>query len=320
MVVSSQDFKKELEAMDISGGVLVFPNALRKRIDDDHVKAFEAEFEGLDVSGSAVSFIKFTPRSYSVRVPVLAPKKKKDKEGKQIVEKKIINTGIDAIILPIRSTTDSIDNDFSSVEGLGFRDLGKYLLWRLKKGGMGMISAPLPKEVAISMKRGIFGGGMDNPHDDMLYGGYQRRTFDLSWEFLKPVNQEEEELLMKLVSIFRMSSIGGYGELVITPPVTWDISFHSLPNYPSYLRFKKCAFDCEVVFGGDSDGFKAMESGAPFISLSLKVQELVRASRKDLWIKPTDNFVDKIVPLDKKEQKNQDKLDKKSDKALKGKK
>jgi len=107
----------------------------------------------------------------------------------------------------------------------------------------------------------------------------------MAWTFTKPENKRDAEILNDIASIFRMCSVGGYGNWVITPPPTWKIEFYSMPAYPRFLRYARCGIEATVQFGGGDDEFKAMEDGQPFLSLSLQCSNLNYDTPNDLWIK-----------------------------------
>jgi len=269
---------------------LVFPSKLEDYINES---GSNAEKKDLD---AYVSFVKFVPSSPKIIVPEIEEEaettSKKDslkKEDDVKVKIQELSIGVDAIILPIRPTEDTINGSWQSVEGMGFGNLGSYLSWKLKKTLGGIASTILPQEAVFAMKSGMFGGGIDNPHDILAFAGHSRRSFTIAWDFMKPANRRDEEILTQIVSIFRMSSLGSYGHYVIGPPVSWKVDFYSLPKYPQYLRYRRCGFNSvSAKFGGD-ERFHAMESGMPFLSLSLDIGELDYPVKDDVWLKKADN-------------------------------
>ena len=243
------------------------------------------------------SFVKFTPSASKVIVPTIIPepetksKKVKDDDPNK-VKIKYIDVGIKGIFLPIKPTEDTVVGSWQSVEGMGFTGIEEYATWKGYKALSGILLTILPQEAVFAMKSGVFGGGIDNPHDRLAFAGHSRRSFQIAWEFMKPANAEEEETLNSIISIFRMTSLGNYGKYVIAPPPAWQISFHSFPNYKTYLAYRRCGFaSVNVKFGGEGD-FHAMESGMPFMSLSLDVNELDYPVRDDMWIKPIKQRVE----------------------------
>ncbi len=271
----AKNLKDNISALRLSEKTLTFPHDLKNLINDSN--------------NNNISFVMFVPTSPKIikpnitPVPITSQFSLTDMANK--VEMKYNPIGVDAIILPIRPTEDSIMSTWEQKEGMAMFDSGtnatNYLAYKALSG----ISSKLSENAIIALKSKLFGGGLDNPHDKMIYSGHMRRTFQIAWEFMKPSSKEDEKTLNNIVSIFRMTSMGGYSSTVITPPANWRISFHSLPDYENYLVYKRSAFsNVSVKFGGDGE-FHAMKSGMPFLSLSLDVNELDYPSREDVVLK-----------------------------------
>jgi hypothetical protein len=183
---------------------------------------------------------------------------------------------IKSIILPMPpSVTDNLSGNFQSVEGLGMlsRGLGEYIKWKGYKI-LGSLGGMLPQEVVAGIKSGLFGGGIDNPHDKLLYAGHNRRSFDLNYEKMLPTSREEEEVMRRIINIFRMSSIGNYSREVIQAPISWDVEFHSsIDNV--ILRYVDCQISSNnSTWGGDSESFERMESGYPVPGINITMNEM----------------------------------------------
>jgi len=270
--MSVNDVNKYIKDLKITDRTLIYPFELKDAINSS-------------ITSQSISFVKFTPSSPKIKMPVLVKKSDTGIPQEESTEVKEQQVMIDAIFLPIKPIVDSLSSNWSNVQGMGLGSLSEYLKWRAYKGLSGVMSRVLPEEVAIAMKTGAFGGGIDNPHDRQLYSGYSRRNFSVGWEFLKPTSREEEDVLTKIISFFRMSSMGGYGKLVITPPISWNVSFNSFPGYKNFLLYRRVGLqDVSVTFGGDGE-FSAMSSGMPFMNLSLTCAELDFANRKDVAVR-----------------------------------
>lgn len=266
-----RDINKMLLKLKATERTLTYPRRLKREIDNSK-------------ANDPVAFVKLTPMSTKVTVPDVKYENIASKKNETPVEKalsdepklKVVEESIkvDAIILPIRPVDDDLTGQYSQVEGMALGSIGAYMGWKMYKSMAGVASAVLPQEVVIAMKTGIFGGGLDNPHDRMLFAGHQRRSFSLKYDFMKPENEKDERTLGQIVSLLRMSVLGGYGKFVITPPLQWKVSFHCFPNYPNFLQYERCGLtNAQVAFGGQEQ-FHAMESGMPFLSLSLSFAEL----------------------------------------------
>jgi len=293
-----EELEKKILELKLNDKILVFPTKLREMIN--------ASKELLAKEKTPyVSFIALYPIGTKVIIPGISEQLKDDTVAKLDEEeaggktkiKEIKLKGIDAIILPIRPTADTIVGQWQSVEGMNLGGgLGEYIKWKGYKALSGIASTILPQEVVFAMKSGAFGGGIDNPHDKLAYAGHARRNFDLAWEFMKPRNREEEEILAQIVSVFRITSVGAYGDYVITPPINWRVEFSSFPSYKKYLVYRRCGIsNITTQFGGNDGNFKAMESGLPFLNLSISFNELdyigVNGNKKkDLYLKPNFNF------------------------------
>lgn len=277
--MSVSEINKKIKEFGITEKTLVYPHELRDMINNSSEQ-------------DPVAFIKFTPSAPKVIMPAIKKEKQSDKlnteEEKVEIEPQQIF--IDSIFLPIKPANDEISAGWQGVEGMGLGDKWAYAKWKLYKSFSGIANAVLPSEVVYAMKTGKFGGGIDNPHERQAFTGHQRRNFTIAWDFLKPTSREEEETLTRIVSMFRMSALGGYGAYVITPPISWNISFNSFPGYKNFLVYNRCGFTTVAsTFGGEGD-FHAMESGMPFLSLSLTGGELDYVSQKNVWIRPTTDL------------------------------
>jgi len=287
---------KEIFETTSDNKALVFPLKLKNYINED------ADF---------ASFVKFTPKASKFKIPTLEDIKKnensssKSEAGK--VEEVPVSVPLDCIILPIRPTVDTLTANWQGVEGAGALAGGwtNYLTWKGAKALSGIASTILPQELVLAYKAGFLGSAIDNPHEKLLFAGHERRTFDIAWEFLKPESEEDEKVLSDIISIFRKTSVGTYETLVIGPPPTWEIEFYSFPMTDPYLIYEKCGVSASVGFGGDGNEFKAMESGMPFMSLSLSITELDYPTEKILGVNSKKSTTKtkknvEIEPIDKK--------------------
>ena len=278
MATSNSQVKefKNIYKNDI-GSELVFPTKLRDIINENE----------------PIAFVQFSPLAELTVIPQIDDlsntSEDKIKDDAKLMEKKPVPVQLKSITLPIRPVTDSITGEYQSVEGLGkLREgMASYIAWKGYKKLSGLIGSVVPSEIAIAAKTGLLGGGIDNPHDKLLFAGHQRRSQDFSWDFLKPANKDEEAVLRAIVNVFRKSSLGSYGPLVIGAPPRWKVEFYSGPMFVKggkpFLRYKSCGIqNCAVKFGGETDDFNAMESGMPFISLSLSLSELEYPSQEDV--------------------------------------
>jgi len=264
-------FKNEI------GPDLVFPAKLKNLINDRE---------------NQISFVRFYPIAEIQIMPNVEElkndKKAEVKKDLKEVEKKPVNITLNSITLPIKPVSDSLTGEYQSIEGLGKlqQGLGDYIVWKGYKALSGALGGMVPSEIAIAAKTGLLGGGIDNPHDKSLFSGHQKRSQNFSWDFLKPANKEEERELISILNVFRKSSLGSYGKVVISPPPKWKVEFYSGPLYDTskpFLRYKSCGItNCVVNFGGDTENFNAMESGLPFISLSMTLSELEYPTKKDV--------------------------------------
>lgn len=280
--------QKKLLELQITDKTLVYPTSLRKQIESKDI--------AIDNKKKGLSFIAFYPRASSILVPSLdkvgsiaknslksTPDILKVQEVKQVIS-------IDSIILPIMPVDDNINCEWTSVEGMGLGNLTEYIKWKLYKVGSGIVGNILPSEAVYSMKQGIFGGGIDNPHDRLAFAGHSRRNFTLGWDFMKPESQEDEKILSQIISAFRILSLGTYDKFVIIPPISWTIDFMSFPNYTPLFTYKRCGFNSvQTKMGGEGE-WHAMESGFPFMSLTLEINELDYATRDDVSLVPTSSL------------------------------
>ena len=258
------------------GSELVFPTKLKDIINENE----------------PIAFVQFSPLAELTVIPQIDDlsntNENKIKDDAKLIEKTPVSVQLRSITLPIRPVSDSITGEYQSVEGLGkLREgMASYIAWKGYKKLSGLVSSVVPSEIAIAAKTGLLGGGIDNPHDKLLFAGHQRRSQDFQWDFLKPANKEEEAVLRAIVNVFRKSSLGSYGSLVIGPPPKWKVEFYSTPLFAGskpFLRYKSCGIqNCTVKFGSETDDFKAMESGMPFISLSMTLSELEYPTQDDV--------------------------------------
>ena len=290
--------------LKITEKTLVYPHNLRDLINSSS-------------ESDPVAFVKFTPKSPKITVPRLTEKpldpstvETGQDDQIEIIEQSI---AVDAVFLPIRPVQDDLSGNWQSIEGMGLGNLGAYLKWKMYKSLSGVASTVLPQEAVYAMKTGVFGGGIDNPHDRLAFGGHQRRTFNIAWEFLKPVNRSEEQTLIQIASLFRMGTLGGYGAYVIAPPMYWEVSFSSFPSYKNFLRYGRVGFQsCSITFGGDDD-FHAMESGMPFLQMSLACSELDYPVRGDVSITPDKNLISDFSELQRRREQLVEQLQKEND-------
>ncbi|HQL66764.1 MAG TPA: hypothetical protein PK151_04375 [Caldisericia bacterium] len=275
MPVNEQNQK--IKELNITEKTLCYPFALKDAI--NNAKS----------GNEPVAFVKFTPSSPKIIMPVIKKEvQKKDlKTTEPKVEIKEQQIYVDAIFLPIRPISDEISAKWSNIEGMALGNISAYLKWKLYKSLSGVANAVLPSEVVYAMKTGQFGGGIDNPHERLAFAGHERRNFTIAWEFMKPESREEEEMLTKIISMFKMSALGGYSATVITPPISWEVSFNSFPDYKNFVKYKRVGFTTvNSTFGGEGD-FHAMQSGMPFVSLTLTGSELDYPTQKDVWMRPS---------------------------------
>jgi hypothetical protein len=275
MSVAEQN--KIIKELNITEHSLTYPFALRDAI--NNAKS----------GNEPVAFVKFTPSSPKVIMPVI--KKEVQKKDLKTTEPKVEireqQVYVDAIFLPIKPISDEISAQWTKIEGMGLGNKWAYAKWKLYKSLSGVANAVLPSEVVYAMKTGAFGGGIDNPHDRLAFGGHERRNVTIAWEFMKPESREEEEVLTKIISMFKMSALGGYSATVITPPISWEVSFNSFPDYKNFVKYKRVGFTTvNSTFGGEGD-FHAMQSGMPFVSLNLTGSELDYPTQKDVWMRPS---------------------------------
>jgi len=275
MSVAEQN--KIIKELNITEKTLCYPFALKDAI--NNAKS----------GNEPVAFVKFTPSSPKIIMPVIKKEvQKKDlKTTEPKVEIKEQQIYVDAIFLPIRPISDEISAQWTKIEGMALGNISAYLKWKLYKSLSGVANAVLPSEVVYAMKTGQFGGGIDNPHERLAFAGHERRNFTIAWEFMKPESREEEEMLTKIISMFKMSALGGYSATVITPPISWEVSFNSFPDYKNFVKYKRVGFTTvNSTFGGEGD-FHAMQSGMPFVSLTLTGSELDYPTQKDVWMRPS---------------------------------
>jgi len=245
---------------------LIYPHKLEEMINND-----ESE---------PASYIRLIPLMTKRTVDVAA----------QLTKESMKPMKISQIILPIMPVEDVIQNNWTSVQGTHLlaeymkygkiKGVAKYAAFKAERtlGGL------LPAEIAYAMKQGFRGSGVDNPHEKVLYAGHNRRSIPMAWEFMKPESEEEEETLRIILEFIRMTAVGAYGEQVITAPISWKIEFVSEP-YENFLMYRRCGIDNVTVrFGGDGS-FKAMESGMPFASLSMSMNELDYPRPEDFRIR-----------------------------------
>lgn len=297
LVTKEQSTNKELQ---IQKDILVYPLQLRDMI---------LKLDSIGTEKPIISFVEFSPLVETIKIPTVKefmtettnPKTKKTMSKKETtvsVEIKKQKLAIDSIILPIKPIEDTLDGSWSPIEGMGFGSYKDYFQWKLMKGLTGVASTILPQEVVIAMKQGVFGSAIDNPHEKLMFSGNTRRSFSIGWNFMKPRNRNEERLLVLIANLLRIGSIGTYGKMLIYPPITWSVKFHSLPDYPSFLRYDRCGFaSVAVKFGGSGDNFNAMSSGFPFLSITINVNELEFPTRESAMIAPMDVSMFKDVAI-----------------------
>lgn len=258
---------------------LVYPQILEELIEDE---VFQPPF------------IKLVPYKKNFKVTQTTDQEVETVDGTkkvsagEISEDKI-EKGFDnvtEIILPMPpQIVDSLSGNFQAVEGLGKimkSGIGGYIKWKVLKG-LGSFGGLLPQEIVMAIKSGIFGGGLDNPHEQLLYSGHNRRTFTLSYEDMKPVNREEENTLKNIIDVLKSASIGGYGDLVITAPPSWDIEFYS-DSDTLILSYRNCKISDfnETMGGQNTESFSRMESGFPLTSLTITLNEMDFANQRSL--------------------------------------
>lgn len=231
----------------------------------------------------------------------------------KIVQKDL---GVKEIILPIMPISDTLNGNVRGREGLGlvsgeaiagtlknivdevksgsvigitgsigsaFIKSSKYTMNKAYRAGMGLMEKFSVESIAL--KQAFGGGGVDNPHEQLLFDGHDRRSFSLSYDFLKPETKEEEQILVYILEVFRVCSLGSYENYVITPPPTVNVEFISLPEYSNFITYKKCYVTTNVVFGGSGKiGFESMESGFPFAKLTMNFAESEFITQKDAKI------------------------------------
>ena len=179
--------------------------------------------------------------------------------------------------------TDTITQNYQGYEGANYK--GGILAF-LERKGAGALNAALPSELAYAIRTNFFGGGIDNPHEKILYAGHQRRNFTISWDFLKPDNLEDEKILLDIINIFRRNSIGYYENVIIKPPTYWNIEFYIQTEGSAVkpiLVYKQCGFsNVAVTYGGQGEGFKVLKSGTPLLSLSMDISEVEYPTKDDV--------------------------------------
>lgn len=269
----------------VGSNIIVFPQKL-----EEWIKNQGNSID--DIDQGQVAFIRFKfsrniIRTIEVDDAKVAQIEKDIREGKikesdyngekgDVIE--VTEPPIQEIILPIRPVEDTLSGNWRGVEGLKLlqESFGKYLGWKIMKEMSGIASKTLPHEVMVAVKQGVLGGGLDNPHEALLYAGHERRSFSISYDFMKPESAEDEKRLVAILDTFRVCSIGNYDGYVITPPPLVTVSFVSLPNYNNFMRYTNCGIQsCKVSYGGTKgDAFNAMQSGLPFATLSLTFGEM----------------------------------------------
>lgn len=220
---------------------------------------------------------------------------------------------IRSITLPINKISDSLKSNYKLMNGLDLLASGQYASWgatnipRLLKmggnligslplggfagkaiGGVGSVLANLPDEWK-ALGRSVFANGyMENPHDMMIYDGVERRSFAITYNFMKPQNRDEEEDLKLIRKIFRSTQIGNYKENIwsVSAPTSWYVAFYSRPldngldwshTPPPFLTYNNCGLvNSTFNFGDQSQdiNFSRMESGEPIFDMSLSFLEL----------------------------------------------
>jgi hypothetical protein len=211
------------------------------------------------------------------------------KTSKQYTVVKVPNVGvISEIILPMPpQIINSLSSNYQGVEGLGLiQNKGKlaYLKHVAVKKFLNPLGA-LPDAVVAAIKQNIFGGGIYNPHEKLLFAGHDRRSFGLSYDDLKPTSKEEEDQLDAIINTLEYCSIGRYGDWVVTGPPSFDVEFHSIPGHV-ILEFKNCkivSFD-NTMGGSGGDGIARMSSGFPISSIEVAFNEMDYRSADDIII------------------------------------
>ena len=282
---------------DFKNGRIIYPSKL-----EDWIKSNGNT--GADITEGSVAFIRFKLSQTKIKQITVDEAKieaaeKSIKEGKLDYNTedetykddiKSIEPPISEIILPIVPVTDTTSGSWTGVEGLGLlqQGFGKYLSWKFLKGLSGIASTVLPKEIMVAFKNKVLGGGLDNPHEKLMYSGHERRSFDVAYTFMKPESKTDELRLKAIIDTFRVCSVGGYGDLVISPPPTISVDFVSLPIYNNFLRYGRCGLQsCVITYGGEGEQFAAMKSGMPFVTISLTFGELDYVTPNQLmWTDP----------------------------------
>ena len=111
---------------------------------------------------------------------------------------------IEELILPIIPTSDSLSGNYEGVEGLarvrraiegknGLGEAARHLVSSAvgKIGSVVSFVADFKAETAAIAEK-FAGGGTFNPHEGMLFSGHNRRSFSLTYQFMKPESREEE--------------------------------------------------------------------------------------------------------------------------------
>ena len=207
------------------------------------------------------------------------------KEEKERPEVEVTDVGIvTEIILPMPpSIVNSLSNNFQSVEGMGMiqKGVGKYLKWKAVKA-LGSFGGLLPQEIVLAIKSKIQGGAIDNPHEKLLPAGHNRRSFNLTYENLKPTSSEEEAQLRAIIDTLKYCSIGSYGDYVVFGPPSFDIEFHSVAGN-IILQYENCKIaNFDETMGGSGESFERMVSAFPITSLNITFNEMDYTTREKL--------------------------------------
>lgn len=250
---------------------LVYPQILEELIEDD-------EFQP--------PFVKLVPYKKNFKVTQTTKQEVETVDGTkkfsagEISEDKVEKgfNNVTEIILPMPpQIVDSLSGNFQAVEGLGKimkGGFGSYIKWKVMKG-LGSFGGLLPQEIVMAIKHGIYGGGLDNPHEMLLYSGHNRRTFNLAYEDMKPVDEDEENVLKNIIDVLKSSAIGSYVDMVIYAPPSWDIEFYS-DSDTLILSYKNCKISSydETLGSQNSESFARMESGFPITSINIAFNEM----------------------------------------------
>jgi len=262
---TKEDFEKHIEKItSVKTGNLVFPLKLKTFIQNE------------DYSKSAC-FIRFIPKFKKVVSDI----------ANKVTKETLEPMSFSSIIMPILPVEDTLSNQWGSVEGAkllaGEITGGKvieYSSWLAARS----LGAGVPEAVRTRVTKALTGGTTINPFDKLLYQGHQRRSINLTFNFLKPESKEDELNLRSIANLFRTLSIGSYDSLVIKNPILWNVEFVSYPDYSGFLKYKKCGIGDVTVRFGDDGEFKAMKSGMPFMSLSMSINETEYPSIEDVII------------------------------------